>query len=107
MAVLGATVWLRRRRALADIEGGGMVLFDAVGIEKAHPLLELVGRWERQLLDLSARFGRDPKSDADVPRSRAGAVAASYDRSAARAAGQTAMEAREFSKPDDTAGPTP
>ncbi len=66
MALMGATIWVRRRRALADIERRGRVLIDADSNKRPHPLVELVGRWERTLLDISTRYGLDPKSDADL-----------------------------------------
>jgi P27 family predicted phage terminase small subunit len=66
MALVAAQAWVRRRRALADIEERGMVLTDKDGNAKPHPLLPVVSACERTLLDLSKRFGLDPRSEVEL-----------------------------------------
>ncbi len=102
MARVGAEVWVRRQRALADIEARGLVV-DVDGEPKQHPLLEHVDRCERRLLDLSARYGLDPRSDADLARARAGAVAAGIDVDSLIGAGKdtAAVRALDAERLDD------
>ena len=95
MAALGAQCWVRRQRALADIERRGQVLVDGDGNVKAHPLLRYLGQWERTLLELSARFGLDPRSDFELRRAAADASQAAFDIEAAVSVGRAALEARE------------
>lgn len=83
MALVGAQAWVRRRRALADIEARGMVID-----EKPHPLLRYVHQWERTLLDLSQRFGLDPRSDYELRRAQVDATRGAFDLDAALAAGR-------------------
>lgn len=91
MAQLGAEIWVRWRRALADIAERGEVLADG----SPHPLLRFVGQWERQLLDLSTRFGLDPRSDAALVRERAEASRSAADLDAITRRGREVLEARE------------
>lgn len=100
MALIGAQTWERRRRALVDIEERGMVLFDDKGEARAHPLLAHVATWERTLLELSKRFGLDPRSDVELARGRADAQGAVFDLEALRARGRDAIEARESEEPE-------
>ncbi len=105
IAAMGAGIWIRRRRALADIDKRGMVITDHAGDERPHPLLEHVDRCERRLLELSRRYGLDPRSDAELTRHRAGAVAAGFDLDALRARGRETLDARTADTPDEPEQP--
>lgn len=93
LAIIGAQAWIRRRRALADIEARGMVLDG----DKPHPLLKHLHSWERTILDLSTRFGLDPRSDLDLRRAAVDATRAGFDLDAAITKGSELLEAREAS----------
>lgn len=98
IALMGAEVWVRRRRALTYIEDEGLVDGDG----DANPLLVVVDRCERRLLDLSKRFGLDPRSEVEVRRVRADAALAGFDLDQAVAAGREVIDARAVEKEDET-----
>lgn len=103
IVAMGAEIWVRRRRALVDVERRGMVLVAPDGVSRPHPLLGEIDKAERRLLDLSARYGLDPRSDADLARARAGAVAAGIDVDSLVGAGKdtAAVRAVEAERLDD------
>jgi hypothetical protein len=70
-AALGAQVWVRRRRALADIDSRGLVIEDGKGGVRANPLLQPVTSWENTLLRIANEFGLTPRSEAELVRDRA------------------------------------
>jgi phage terminase small subunit len=90
MALMGAEVWVRWRRALADVRKRGLVLADG----SPNPLLPVIDRCERKLLDLSARFGLDPRSEAELARGRADAQHSAFDMEALVAKGRAVIEAQ-------------
>jgi phage terminase small subunit len=94
VALVFAEVWIRWRRALADIDRRGMVLGDGVDA-KPHPLLSYASRFEATLLDLSGRFGLDPRSEAGLARDRADATRSVADLEGVRASGRAARLAAE------------
>ena len=94
VALVFAEVWVRWRRALADIDRRGLVLGDGVDA-KPHPLLSYASRFEATLLDLSGRFGLDPRSEAGLARDRAEATRQVADLEGVRAAGRAARLAAE------------
>jgi phage terminase small subunit len=93
IALIFAETWIRWRRAKADITARGEMLGDD-GEAKAHPLLPVEGRLRRDLLDLVARFGLDPKSESELARSRADAAKLSVDLEAVLDRGRAAWAAR-------------
>lgn len=112
MALLGAQCWVRRSRALEDIEERGMVLLDEDGNAKPHPLLGVVSTCERTLLDLSKRFGLDPRSEIEIVRGLAEADKVAGDLDALRAAGRAAWDRDGAEEPapalpDGTDAPRP
>src|SRR4051794_3997204 len=76
MSLVFAETWVRWRRALADIDKRGMVIGDD---EKANPVLGYEGGLRRSLLELSQRFGLDPRSDVELQRSKAEGTLALVD----------------------------
>jgi phage terminase small subunit len=103
VALVFAEVWVRWRRALADIDRRGMVIGNGETL-RAHPLLVYADRFERNLLDLCGRFGLDPRSEAGLARDRAEATRVVADLEGVRAAGRAARlaaEARMVEAPDD------
>lgn len=96
--LIAAQAWVRRRRALGDIEERGMVLVDEDGNARPHPLLSVVSACERTLLDLSKRFGLDPRSEIEIVRALADADRVAGDLDELRAAGRAAWD-REVDGP--------
>jgi hypothetical protein len=94
MALVAAQVWVRRRRALADIEKRGMVIEHEDGAPTPHPLLRFLGMWERTLMEASQRFGLDPRSDLDLRRAAVEATRAGFDLQAAIATGAALLDGR-------------
>jgi phage terminase small subunit len=94
VALVFAEVWVRWRRALADIDRRGMVIGRGKTL-RAHPLLVFADRFERNLLDLCGRFGLDPRSEAGLARDRAEASRSVADLEGVRAAGRAARLAAE------------
>lgn len=89
-ALLLGELWVRYRRARADIDERGELLEDG----SPHPLLRWETQWRRQLLDLLARFGLDPKAEAELTKVRAEARAQVIDLEAVKVRGREALDAR-------------
>lgn len=100
MTLAAATVWVRWCRANADLEERGLVLEDG----SVNPCAVIASRCEAKLLDFSARFGLDPKSEAQLARDRAAASLVGFDLSVAIAAGRAVIDARSDEPADDSAG---
>src|SRR5829696_2641339 len=62
-----------------------MIVFEEKGNAREHPLLRHVPSWDRLLLDLSKRFGLDPRSELELTRAVDGEGAASVSRLCANA----------------------
>src|SRR5262249_49751691 len=78
-------------RARADIARRGQTLGDGDD-ERPHPLLSHLTRCEATLLELSNRFGLDPKAEWLLARDRSEASRALVDLEAVRKAGAEARQ---------------
>ena len=99
VALIFAETWVRWRRAVADIAARGEMLGEGEDA-KAHPLLPHESRLRRDLLDLVARFGLDPRAEAELARDRADAAKLTVDLDTVLARGRAAWAAHELSDAD-------
>jgi phage terminase small subunit len=92
VSLIFATAWVRWQRAEQDISRRGEMLGEGDAV-RAHPLLGVAARLRRDLLDLAARFGLDPTSEAQLARDRAEASRSAVDLDEVLARGRAAWAA--------------